>query len=125
MAATPESRVKKQVVALLKKHGAYFFYPVTGGYGRSGVPDIVACWRGRFIGIECKANGGRPTALQMKNLQDITQNDGISLIVDETGIGMLVVLFETWKGGMPPGGYIAELTNHTYVWDKTSAKPTE
>ena len=54
---TPEAKVKKKVVAILNDHGAYYFYPVTGGYGRSGVPDIVACHGGRFIGIECKANG--------------------------------------------------------------------
>lgn len=125
MAATPESKVKKQVVALLKKHGAYHFYPVTSGYGRSGVPDIVACWQGRFIGIECKAKGNKPTALQMKNLQEIMAADGISLIVDETGIGMLVVLFETWKSGMPPGGYIGDLTDHTYVWDESDKKQTK
>ena len=54
--ATPESKVKKRVVDMLKSYGMYFFYPVTGGYGKSGVPDIVACWQGRFIGIEGKAN---------------------------------------------------------------------
>lgn len=81
--ATPESKVKKQVVAILKKHGAYYFYPVTGGYGRSGVPDIVACYRGQFLGIECKAGKGTTTALQEKNLQDITANGGIALVVNE------------------------------------------
>ena len=44
--------------------------PSTGGYGSSGVPDIITCYEGRFIGIECKANGNKPTALQQKNLQD-------------------------------------------------------
>ncbi len=108
--ATPESKVKKQVVALLKQYGAYYFYPVTGGYGRSGVPDIVVCWKGRFIGIECKANGGVPTALQMKNLMQINEQGGIALLVDETGVGVLTMLFETWdKYGIPSQGYLAEL----------------
>ena len=39
---TPEAKVKKVVVAQLKQLGAYYFYPVTGGYGQSGVPDVVA-----------------------------------------------------------------------------------
>jgi len=38
---TPEAKVKKKVVAILKQHDAYFFYPVTGGYGRSGVLAIT------------------------------------------------------------------------------------
>ncbi len=111
--ATPESKVKKQVVALLKQYGAYYFYPVTGGYGRSGVPDIVVCWKGRFIGIECKANGGVPTALQMKNLMQINEQGGIALLVDETGVGVLTMLFETWdKYGIPSQGYLAELLSN-------------
>lgn len=123
MAATPEKLVKQKVVAILKKHGAYFFYPVTSGYGRSGVPDIVVCWKGRFIGIECKANGGVPTALQMKNLHEITANDGISLIIDETGIGMFMLLMETWSAGhLPPSGYISELLDHDYKWDEKPKK---
>ena len=54
---TPEKKVKNKVVAILKEHKAYYFYPITGGYGRSGVPDIVGCYRGIFFGIECKAKG--------------------------------------------------------------------
>jgi len=46
MAATPEKRVKDKVVSILKAEGAYYFFPMTHGYGRSGVPDIVACVNG-------------------------------------------------------------------------------
>jgi len=83
---TPEAKVKKKVVQILKQHGAYYFYPVTGGYGRSGVPDIIACYKGRFIGIECKAGTNKPTALQQKNLTDIKLADGIALVVNEENI---------------------------------------
>jgi len=83
---TPEAKVKKKVVQILKQHGAYYFYPVTGGYGRSGVPDIIACYRSRFIGIECKAGTNKPTALQQKNLTDIKLADGIALVVNEENI---------------------------------------
>jgi len=87
MAKTPERAVKDKVVAQLKALGAYYFYPVTGGYGASGVPDIVACLKGRFIGIECKANGNKPTALQQMNLDQITAQGGIALVIDETNVG--------------------------------------
>ena len=83
---TPEAKVKKKVVQLLKQYEAYFFYPVTGGYGRSGVPDIIVCHKGRFIGIECKAGKNKPTALQEKNLRDIELADGISMVVNEDNI---------------------------------------
>jgi Holliday junction resolvase len=86
MAMTPEAKVKKKVVAHLKELGAYYFYPVTGGYGGSGVPDIIGCYKGRFFGIECKARRNKPTALQEKNLRDIKNMGGIALVVNEENI---------------------------------------
>ncbi len=113
MAATPESKVKKKVVEVLKHHGAYFFYPVTGGYGRSGVPDIVCCWKGRVSGIECKTKGNKPTELQNKNLVDISNQGGVAIITDESGIGMLVLTLETWDThGIPSAGQIIDWTDY-------------
>jgi Holliday junction resolvase len=90
---TPEAKVKKKVVAVLKQHKAYYFYPVTGGYGRSGVPDVIACHDGRFIGIECKAGSNKPTPLQEKNLSDIQAAGGVSLVVNEENINTVEELF--------------------------------
>lgn len=86
MAQTPERRIKSKVVDQLKQLGAYYFYPVTGGFGSSGVPDIVGCYRGRFFGIECKANGNKPTELQKMNLNKIEEQGGIALVVDEINV---------------------------------------
>lgn len=83
MASTPEVRVKRKVVAQLKSLGAYFFYPVTGGYGGSGVPDIVGCYRGKFFAIECKAGKNKPTALQQKNIDAIAAQGGAVWVVNE------------------------------------------
>ena len=41
MAMTPEAKVKKKIVEQLKALGCYYFFPATGGYGKSGVPDIA------------------------------------------------------------------------------------
>jgi hypothetical protein len=125
--ATPEAKVKAKVKALLAKHKVYYFMPATHGYGSSGVPDIVACMHGKFIGIETKANGGVPTPLQMKNLMSIVDNGGISLIIDETGIGMFQLMLQTWEkpSGMPTQGYIAELYDRAIKVPrkKDNAKP--
>jgi hypothetical protein len=94
MAKTPERAVKDKVVAQLKTLGAYYFYPVTGGYGASGVPDIVCCYKGRFIGIECKANGNKLTALQQMNLDKIAAQGGIALVIDETNVNELKGMIE-------------------------------
>ena len=93
MAQTPEKRVKGIVVKQLKQLGAYYFYPIGGAFGRSGVPDIICCYRGRFVAIECKAGNNKPSALQNKNLAEINEQGGIALVVNEenmNGIGALL-----------------------------------
>jgi hypothetical protein len=86
MAMTPEAKVKKKVSIILKNLGAYYFYPVTGGYGTSGVPDIVGCYQGMFFGIECKAGKNKPTPLQQLALDNISKQGGIALVVREDNI---------------------------------------
>ena len=83
MALTPEAKVKKVVTTQLKERGAYYFFPMTGGYGSSGVPDIIGCIDGLFFGIECKAGKNTTTALQDKNIADIQRTGGCALVVNE------------------------------------------
>lgn len=83
---TPEKKVKLKVVVILKSFGAYYFYPVTGGYGASGVPDIVGCYMGKFFAIECKAGKGKTTALQEKNIAQIIGQGGLAIVVNEDNI---------------------------------------
>jgi hypothetical protein len=83
---TPEKKVKMKVVEILKGFGAYYFYASTGGYGASGVPDIIGCYKGRFFGIECKAGKGKTTALQDKNIAQIIAQGGLAIVVNEDNI---------------------------------------
>jgi len=96
MADTPEKKVKKKVVEILKQYNAYYFYPVTGGFGASGVPDIVTCVKGRFLGIEVKADAKKrgPTALQQKNLNEINATGGIGLVIDTNNLDELVKVLD-------------------------------
>ena len=84
MAMTPEAKVKKIVrkqLDVIPK--CYYFMPATGGYGKSGVPDIVGSYNGRFFGIELKAGNNQPTLLQQKNLYQIWISGGIAAVVNE------------------------------------------
>jgi Holliday junction resolvase len=83
MAMTPEKRVKKAVQKQLDLLGAYYFFPATGGFGRSGVPDIVGCYQGAFFAIECKAGKNTTTALQDRELTNIRQSGGAAVVVNE------------------------------------------
>lgn len=80
---TPESKVKEKIKKILKAHGIYYAMPHGAGYGNAGVPDFLCCVKGYFLAIEAKTKGGKPTALQVKNMEDIKQAGGVSLVVDE------------------------------------------
>ena len=95
MASTPEKKVKIKVRKALDELGAYYVMPVTSGYGNSGAPDFIVCLRGRFVGIECKAGGNKPTPLQEKNLRQIESAEGSSLVIDETNVDNLKQLLYT------------------------------
>ena len=94
--STPEVKVKNKVKKLLKDNNAYFCMPVSGGFGASGVPDIIACYRGFFIGIECKAGNNTPTALQKKNLQDIVNAGGGVAVINEDNLEDVEILLRAF-----------------------------
>lgn len=79
---TPESKVKKEIVAYLDSlpecwHVAYH----TMGYGKRGVPDRLVCFRGRFIALEIKAPGGKATPWQERCIDEINEAGGYAYIV--------------------------------------------
>ena len=84
--ATPESKVKAKIRAILKKHGIYYVMPIGSGYGNSGVPDFICCVNGKFIGIEAKAGKNRPTLLQDKNLSLIIKANGEAMVINEDNL---------------------------------------
>lgn len=103
MARTPEAAVKAKVVAVLKDEGVYYFFPATHGYGRSGVPDIIACVNGLFVGIECKAGNNKPTALQVRELERIRQANGCALVVNEENWEMVRPLVHSMRATIIDG----------------------
>jgi Holliday junction resolvase len=86
MASTPEKKVKDKVVKVLKAHDIYYFFPATYGMGRSGVPDVICCVGGRFLGIECKAGNNKPTALQEREMASITASGGTAIVINEENL---------------------------------------
>ena len=89
---TPEAKVKKKVRETLKALGAYYVMPVTSGYGSSGAPDFLVCWRSLFFGIECKAGKNTTTALQDLNIDVIRKAGGKAIVINEDNADQL----ESW-----------------------------
>jgi Holliday junction resolvase len=95
MGTTPEGKVKKKVKDFLDRLGVYHFSPPGMGLGRAGIPDIIACHRGRFIAIECKAGNNQPTALQARELDHIVRAGGLAFVVRESNVDKLEELIWT------------------------------
>jgi ABC-type Zn uptake system ZnuABC Zn-binding protein ZnuA len=95
---TPESKVKKAVTKILDAHKVYYFFPATHGYGKSGVPDIIACINSKFVAIETKSGSNQPTALQFKNLRDITKAGGVTFIINEDNINLIAKFLAEERG---------------------------
>jgi Holliday junction resolvase len=89
MAKTPEGEIKDQVRKVLDEMKAYYFFPAANGYGRTGIPDVIACIGGHFVGIECKAGSKQPTALQQRELDNIEKARGTGLLVNADNIEYL------------------------------------
>ena len=99
MATTPEGKVKTIVKRMLDRYGAYHFSPATGGYGTSGIPDIVACYFGKFIGIECKAGNKKPTALQQIQIDKIRAAQGYAVVISEQNYELLETILSEIQAG--------------------------
>ncbi len=87
---TPESKVKAKITKFLKEllnsgESIYWFTPIGSAFGRSGVPDIIVCCRGRFVGIEVKAPGklNNVTPLQSRAHLDISLAGGKVFLTDD------------------------------------------
>ena len=80
--------LERDVVAAIKRYLGtlgedIFFWKETGGpYGTSGVPDIICCYKGRFLGLEAKLRCGRLTVLQARALEKINRAGGIARRVE-------------------------------------------
>jgi hypothetical protein len=97
---TPEGKVKTKIRKILKEHGIYYAMPHGAGYGNAGVADFLCCVNGYFLAIEAKAKGGKLTALQEKNLHEVQEAKGASLVIDEAALEdkLLEHTLESLKG---------------------------
>lgn len=74
---TFENKVKK----FLESQGAWYVKYFANSFTKSGIPDILACVNGYFVGIEVKAQNGKPSELQLYNVRKIREAGGFAVIL--------------------------------------------
>lgn len=62
----PEARLGAQIRKALTERGAFVFKVHGGPMMMAGLPDLIVCYRGRYIGVEVKMPGNKPSAVQLR-----------------------------------------------------------
>ena len=75
--AGEEKKLINQILDAYRKRGA-FAEKINGNAMQPRLVDILACYHGYFIALECKAGTGKLTAYQAHILQDVKKADGIA-----------------------------------------------
>ena len=76
-----ENRIKKYI----ESQGGWQVKYFANKYTRSGIPDILACINGRFVGIEVKSDTGAPTELQRHSVRAIRKAGGFAFVLYPSG----------------------------------------
>lgn len=77
-----EKTFENKVKRFLKDNGAWVLkYWGGAAYTKAGIPDLLVCLNGYFIGIELKASKGRISDLQRYQLRLIEQAGGIGFVL--------------------------------------------
>ena len=80
-----EKQFENKVKRWLKSKEIYNFKYFANAFTPCGIPDIIACVNGRFVGIELKSEKGTTSPLQDYNLKQIEKSGGISMILRPSG----------------------------------------
>lgn len=76
-----EKAFETKVKAFLKAENCWVLKTWSNGVQRSGVPDLLICCNGYFLGVELKAENGKPSDLQLWNVKKIREAGGISIVL--------------------------------------------
>ena len=76
-----EKAFETKVKAFLKEQNCWTLKTWSNGVQRSGVPDLLICCNGYFLGVELKATNGKPSDLQLWNIKKIREAGGIAIVL--------------------------------------------
>ena len=88
-----ENKIKKYLSDNNIWHVKYF----ANGFTKSGIPDLLCAVNGHFLGIEVKAENGKPSELQLYHIEKIKQSGGHAVIVKPSQFDELKELIEELK----------------------------
>lgn len=76
-----EKNFENKIKSFLKEEGCWEVKYFANAFTPSGIPDILACIGGYFVGIEVKAQNGTPSDLQLENVAEINKAGGFAFVL--------------------------------------------
>lgn len=100
---SPEKDWENEIKAELKKRGAWYLKYWGGGiYTRRGVPDLLVCYKGRFIAIEVKSDVGEISPVQRSEMAKIEEFGGIGIFSRPNDKNALWAVFDALDANLEP-----------------------
>ena len=97
-----EKDLETKVKALLNSEGCWWVkYWGGGAYTKAGVPDLLVCCEGVFLGVELKAARGRPSELQIHELHKIRDSGGLAILLYPDDLSVFKNLIHAIKENHP------------------------
>lgn len=76
-----ETQFKEKIQKYLNKIGAYHVKQHGSVFTRAGIPDILVCYHGKFIGLELKVGSNKTSVLQDYEIEQIIKSGGIAWVL--------------------------------------------
>lgn len=76
-----ETRLSNKIKKYLESLYIYVEKIWGGGFQSSGVPDLLFCYKGIFVGMELKVDNKKPSELQKAKLLKINKSGGVGVVV--------------------------------------------
>lgn len=76
-----ESVFQAKVMRYLRGKGAYVLNVAGGTQIPKGTPDLLVCYKGRFIALELKTDTGKTSPMQKEKICDIRRADGYARVL--------------------------------------------
>lgn len=76
-----ESVFQAKVIRYFRDRGGYVLNVAGGTQIPKGTPDLLVCYKGRFIALELKTDTGKTTPLQKEKICDIRRADGYARVL--------------------------------------------
>jgi len=76
-----EKEITHSIRSLLKQFGIFHFKHFGGPMSQRGISDLLGCYQGRFLALEVKRPGNKPSDDQIRFIENVKASGGIAGVV--------------------------------------------